>query len=118
MSSIEILDKAVNDAILSGGGADAFETYYAENVVMIEPDGAFEGKEANRKREIEFYENVAKWHGGKLINYAINGNVSFSQWWFDIEFRGDMRFQMEQVAVRTWENGLIVQERFYYNKEG
>ena len=39
-SSIAELDRALNDAILNGTALEAFETYYADDVVMQENDAA------------------------------------------------------------------------------
>jgi hypothetical protein len=46
----------------------------------------------------------------------VNGNVSFSEWEYDLTFKGGQRIKLSQVAVRRWKNGKIVNERFYYNK--
>jgi hypothetical protein len=32
----------------------------------------------------------------------------------DVSFKGGNRVQMRQVAVRTWKDGKVVHERFYY----
>jgi hypothetical protein len=34
----------------------------------------------------------------------------------DVTFQGGFRVKLAQVAVRTWKDGQIVRERFYYNK--
>ncbi len=34
--------------------------------------------------------------------------------WMDVTFTNGYRVKMQQVAVQTWENGLIVNELFYH----
>lgn len=117
MSNIAELDKKLNEAVLSGKALEAFEELYDEDVVMQEnAEPEFRGKAVNRKREQEFFASVEAWHGGKLVSSAVNGDVSFSEWAFDITFKGGARVAMSQVAVRRWKNGKVVNERFYYQK--
>lgn len=62
--------------------------YYADDVVMQEnSDAPFVGKVLNRNREIEFFQSIAEWHGAKVEYSAINGDVSFGQWWMDVTFK-------------------------------
>ena len=116
-NSVAALDQALNEAVLTGKALEAFEQYYAEDVVMQEnSDEPRVGKAVNRKAEQDFFAGVAEWHDGKLISSAINGDTSFSEWYMDISFKGGVRAKMSQVAVRKWRNGKVVHERFFYNK--
>ena len=117
MSTIAELDKRVNEMVLSGKAMEAFEEFYAEDVVMQENnDAPCAGKAANRKREQEFFAMVEAWHSGNLDSSAINGDVSFSEWTMEITMKGMGRIKMNQVAVRRWKNGKVANEKFYYNK--
>lgn len=117
MSDVAALDKDLNEKVLTGRALEAFDQYYADDVVMQEnSDAPFVGKEFNRKREIEFFESIAEWHGGKVEFEAVNGNVSFGQWWMDVTLKNGYRYTNTQVAVRQWKDGKIVHERFFYNK--
>jgi ketosteroid isomerase-like protein len=116
-TSVADLDQALNEAILSGKALDAFELYYADDVVMQENSEApREGKEANRKAEVEFFSSLAEFHEGKLVSSAVNGDVTFGEWFMDVTFQNGYRLKMAQVAVRRWKDGKIVHERFYYTK--
>lgn len=111
------LDQALNQQVLGGDILGAFEKYYAEDVVMQEnSDEPFAGKAANREREIQFVNSIAEFHGARVLASAVNGNVSFGEWEMDVTFKGGTRFKLAQVAVRTWKDGQVVRERFYYNK--
>jgi ketosteroid isomerase-like protein len=117
MSNIADLDKDLNEKILTGKALEAFDQYYADDVVMQEnSDAPFVGKEFNRKREIEFFSSIAEWHGGSVEATAVNGDTSFGQWSMDVTFKNGYRAAMNQVAVRKWKDGKIIHERFFYNK--
>ena len=116
-TNVQELDKQLNDDVLSGKIMDAFEKYYADDVVMQEnSEEPRVGKAANRKAEEDFMSSVEAFNGGKVTASAVNGDVSFSEWEMDITFKGGKRVTMSQVAVRKWKNGKVAHERFFYNK--
>jgi ketosteroid isomerase-like protein len=108
-------DAAINAAILNGAALEAFETYFADDVVMQENDSEPTiGKEANRKREEEFFGAITEFRGAKLISAAVGDNVSFSHWFFDFtHFDWGVR-TYHQTAVRYWQDGKVIREVFYY----
>jgi ketosteroid isomerase-like protein len=109
------LDQELNAAILAGDIMNAFEKYYANDVVMQENDAEpFVGKEVNRKREEEFVNSVEQFHGAKLVGAAVNGDRAYSEWEYEVTFKGGGRVKLEQVASRRWKNGQVTHERFYY----
>ncbi len=111
----EALDQSLNQAILTGKALDAFDELYAEDVVMQENNNEpFVGKTLNRDREVKFFSSIAELHELKLAASAVNGDVSFSEWVFDVTFQGGTRNKLEQVAVRRWKDGKVASERFYY----
>ena len=116
-TSVAELDQALNEAILTGKALEAFEKYYADDVVMQEnSDEPRVGKEANRKAEVEFFSSLAEFHEGKLVSEAVNGDVTFGEWFMDVTFKNGYRLKLAQTAVRRWKDGQIVHERFYYHK--
>ena len=102
--------------VQNGTALDAFEKYYADNVTMILEDGtAVEGKDANRKRENEFFDSVESFNGMEVVGITANeetGKTSVESW-MDVTFNGGNRMKLEQVATQNWEDGKIVRERFY-----
>lgn len=115
MANVQNLDKQLNDMILSGQALEAFERFYADDVVMEEPTGRREGKDANREYEKQFFASIAEFHGATLVSAAVTGDTSFSEWVWDVTFRDGNRVKMEQAARRLWKDGKISAERFYYN---
>ncbi len=109
------LEHTLNQTITKGDFLKAFEKHYADNVTMQENDeNPIAGKDANRKRQEEFMKSVEQLHSAKLLNEAVNGDVAFSEWEFDIAMKGKGRVKMSEVAVRHWKNGQVARERFYY----
>jgi hypothetical protein len=110
-------DDEVNQLILGGKPMDAFEKFYADQIEMCENfEAPCVGKDANRKRELEFFGKVGEFHGAELLTSAYDDkkNIGFSEWMWDLTFKGGPRIQMKQVAVRRWKNGQVIHERFYY----
>ena len=118
------LEKAQNiyDMVYQGQLLEAFEKYYADDVVMVEANGdSTEGKDANREREKKFLESVQEWHAGGVKSIASNedAGVTMIENWMEVTFKGAPGpMKMEQVAVQKWEGDQIVHERFYYNMPG
>lgn len=109
--------KALYDQIGQGQLMEAFEANYAENVVVEEPTGKREGKDACRVYEEQFLANVEVFNGMeiKAMSEDVDKGKVFLEIAMDITFKGGNRVIMEQVAVQQWENDQIVHERFYYN---
>ncbi|WP_373488483.1 ester cyclase [Blastomonas sp.] len=113
--SIAELDRELNDAILNGTALQAFETYYADDVVMQENDAEPTiGKDANRDREEAFFAAITDFRGGKVLATGVGDDTTFSHWHFDFTHREWGVRNYHQVAVRTWRDGKIVREIFYY----
>jgi ketosteroid isomerase-like protein len=105
----------LNSMILQGNALEAFERYYAEDVVMQENElTPTIGKDANRKREKEFFSNVVEFRGADVKAVAIGDGVSMVEWFFDYTHKDWGRRAYHQVAVQRWKDGKIVHERFYY----
>ncbi len=113
--NIEANVKNLNQLVLEGKMMDAFEKYYADDVVMqeinMEPTV---GKDANREREIKWLEGITDFRGAEVKNIAIGNNVSMVEWFMDYSHKEYGDVKMSQVAVQTWEDGKIVKELFYH----
>ena len=108
-------DRELNQAILAGDILNAFEKFYADDVVMHENDSPpFTGKSVNRKREEDFVNSVQEFHEARLLGEAVNGDTSYSEWEYDLTFKSGIRVKLQQVAARRWKNGQVSHERFYY----
>jgi len=116
MSDIDARDQELNDMILQGKILEAFEEFYADDIVMEEDGTGRAGKDANREYEEQFVEALQEFHGAEIRSRAVDeeNNVTLSEWFNDMTLDGAGRVQQEQVAVRTWnDEGQITNEKFY-----
>lgn len=116
------IKQSVEDLINRMQGGDilgAFDTHYADDVVMQEPAGTHEGKPANREREQQFLDSVKEWKSLNFANVAIDDQgdhgTAFIEYDFDFINTDGQPVRYEQVSRQTWKDGKIVHERFYYN---
>jgi hypothetical protein len=111
------LERRLNEMILSGRGMEAFEEFYADDVVMQENfEPPCVGKNANREREQRFFASIEQFHGAECTHSAVGDGVTFSEWTMDVTLRDTGRMVLRQVARRLWRDGKVVHERFYYAK--
>lgn len=109
--------KEMYDMLSQGQMMDAFEKYYAENVVMQEiGEDARVGKDANRQYELAFLQNVEAVHGMGVDSIASDEDnaVTHVENWMDLTFKGGNRVTLKQVAVQRWNGDQIVDEKFYH----
>jgi len=105
----------LNKMVLSGKALEAFDRFYADEVVMQENDQPpTVGKAANRAREIAALGGIVAFRNAQVLAVAEAGDKTIVEWFNDFTHKdyGDRRFH--QVAVQTWKDGKIVHERFYY----
>lgn len=116
MSSIREKVDDLNARILQGDILGAFEDYYADDVVMTDQgQPPREGKAVNRQYEEAFVNGLTEFRGAEVKAVGIDEEAgkAFVEWHFDFTHSayGDQKY--DQVAVQTWEDGQIVEERFY-----
>jgi len=113
--SIKAQVQAVIDGVKAGKILETFDAYYANDVVMSENrKDERVGKEANRKYEIQFLDNVREFHDAQVGRVIVDGDHAAVEWTFDLTFKGGNRVSMQQVAVQTWKHGKVVREDFYH----
>lgn len=105
----------LNDLVLQGKALDAFEKYYHEDVVMQEngtPPTI--GKEANRKRELEFFGSITEFRSAKPLKVTVGESVTMVQWQYDYTHKDWGVKNYTQVSVQEWKDGKIIREQFFY----
>ncbi|MBO6576886.1 MAG: nuclear transport factor 2 family protein [Rhodothermales bacterium] len=105
----------------SGQMMDAFEQYYADDIKITEANGdTFHGKDNQRQRIADWMSTVEEIHGGAHPAWGVNEETgsAFIQSQTDVTFKQGGRMLFEEVAVQTWKDGKIVEERFFYNMPG
>ena len=105
----------LNSLILEGKALDGFELYYDDKVVMQENESEpTVGKEANRHREIEFFNSITEFRGASVEQVAVGDNVSMVVWNYDYTHKDWGVRKYRQVSVQHWKNDKIVKEQFFY----
>jgi ketosteroid isomerase-like protein len=111
------LNQELDNMIAQGQAMEAFEKFYADDVVMQEnAEEPRRGKDVNREFEKQFFSSIEEFHGAEMVGSAATGDRSYSEWTMDVTFKGAGRVQMSECAARQWKDGKVVHERFYYNK--
>ncbi len=116
MSDLNARDQKLNEMILQGEILEAFEKFYADDIVMEEGDDRRVGKEENREYEKQFVNSLQEFHSAEIKARAVDeqNNVTFSQWDNEMTLEGVGRVEQKQVSVRTWnDDGQITNEKFY-----
>ena len=110
------LEAELNALLLAGRPMDAFERFYAEDIVMQEnSDPPVVGKQRNRAREQAFFDAIASFERIELLGSAAGDGVTYSEWIYELVLRDGRRLTMNEVAARRWRDGQVIHERFYYD---
>ncbi|MBN8687424.1 MAG: nuclear transport factor 2 family protein [Chitinophagales bacterium] len=116
MSDLRTNVDQLNQMILEGKILEAFDKFYADDVVMQDNNyPAREGKALNRQYEEAFVGGLTEFRGAKVINTLISDDLAVVEWWFDYTHKDYGVRNYTQLAVQRWKNGKIVEEKFYYN---
>lgn len=107
---------ALNELVLNGKPLEAFEKFYHPDVVMQENEQTpTVGKEANLKREIEFFRNVSGFsENARIVDIAYGENLSMVKWHYDYIHNEWGKKNYTQVSVQHWKDGQIIREQFFY----
>ena len=106
----------LNQMILDGKIIDAFEKFYADDVVMQDNDYPQRvGKAVSRQYEEAFVNGLTEFRGAKVVNTLISDGIAVVEWWFDYTHKDYGVRNYTQICVQRWKNGQIVEEKFYYN---
>jgi ketosteroid isomerase-like protein len=113
MNTLE-LDHQLNALIIQGKSADAFEAFYAEDVVAQENDEPERvGRQDWMQARKEMEKNIKKFEA-RVLASAATGDTSFSEWEYTIDIEGMGTIRIAQVSVRRWKDGKVIRERFYH----
>ena len=93
------------------------QRFYAEDVVVFENRAlARAGKQQCIDYEKEQQSRARSPASLRALKRACNETtgVSFVEWLIRFETEGGRPMRLEEVAVQTWRDGAIAEERFYY----
>ena len=118
VTSVKASLEELNDMILQGKMLEAFEKFYAPQVIMQENENPpVVGKNACRAKEEAFVNNITEFRGATLKSVLISDRITVVEWLFDFTHAEWGVRNYTQVSVQRWnEEGQIVNEKFYYNQ--
>ena len=112
----------LNRLSAEGKTMEGFEKHYHENVTVTEmPTGEVrQGKNAQREAIQGWFGSVKEMHGGGVGAVTSNeeDQTTCCESWFDVTFADGNRMTMKEVGVQKWQDGQIIDEKFYYNMPG
>ena len=118
MTHIEIEEslKQLNCLAASGRLLEAFDKFYHDDVVMQENNQpATITKVENRKRELEFLENVTEFRKAEVKGMTAGDDTSCVIWSYDYTHKDWGVRNYTQVSVQQWRDGKIIKEQFIYD---
>ena len=105
----------LNVLVLQGKSLEAFDKYYHDNVIMQENENPpTVGKQANRKREEDFFSSITEFRGAKPLKVSVGEEFTMVQWHYDYTHKDWGVRNYTQVSVQEWRNGKIIKEQFFY----
>ena len=108
---------ALNQMLLEGRILEAFELYCHDDVVMQENnDPPRVGKAANHAYEKALAESIDTWNDIQIKAVTTNEEegISMIVFYFDVTFKDGTHYSREQVTLQRWQDGKVMEERFYY----
>lgn len=115
MKNIKENLEEINQMILQGKALEALEKHYHDDVIMQENESQPTiGKDANLKREKEFFSSITEFRGAEIKGIAIGDNVSYVTWKFDYTHKDWGVKNYTQVSVQHWRDGKIFKEQYFY----
>ncbi|WKN44106.1 hypothetical protein [Tunicatimonas pelagia] len=108
----------LNAMIIAGDTLRAIQQFYGNDVIVQENEESPRvGKKICLENEKLNLSRVAHVQS-KLINQAIDTrkNVVFSEWKILFTNLQGITSQLTEVSVQQWRDGLIIHEKFYYQK--
>jgi hypothetical protein len=113
MNDVLELETKLNAMIASGKILDALEMFFADDAVFQEGNAEpRRGKAANREFLSGFLKSLRAFNGAHLHSQAVSGNVSLSEWTFDL-VGTDGPMVWNEVLCRRWRDGRVISERYY-----
>ena len=108
----------LNFLIKEGRLSEAFENYYADEVIIqVNGNLPVEGKDANRKREMIFLQEIEKFNSAEVKSITFGGdedNISMTEWAITIENKSGEKKIIYRVNVQHWKDDKIISEKLYF----
>jgi len=114
MTSIETAETASNALTKQGKIIESIDTYYADDCVFIEPDGARRNSRKEERAHLEsFFATLKSFDSATLHGQTIGINMSMSEWTFKMTGGDGKAIVWNEVLVRRWRDNKIISEKYY-----
>lgn len=114
MEDLKTLETKLNALIAKGEMVAATEEFYAD--ICVYQEGNQAPRSGGKKGHVEylsaFFKTVNAVNGLTLHSQTVGDNVTMSEWTFDLS-TSNGPVLWNEVLRRRWENGKVVNERFY-----
>jgi len=106
---------ALDTMVSKGEILESINAFYHENCTFTEMAGG--ATRANRKDQHEhlsgFFASLKGFNGATLHSSATDGDVSLSEWTFDMTAGDGSSIVWNEVLVRHWRDGKVIKEKYY-----
>lgn len=117
VSAIDISSqvRALDQMITEGKILEAVEKFFHQDVVTQEGNATdlIEGKSAKIKHLESFFASIAAVNAIDLHSTTVGGDVSMSEFTFDLTQKDGTHILWNEVLRRRWKDGLVINERYY-----
>ena len=107
-------NEEINALLEQGKAMDGFEKYYSNDVVMQENETEPRVGKALNREQCGAFVNMFPDLRLKVLSTAYGNNISMQEVLFDYTNEQGKKTRYPEIAVRIWENGRVVKEKFYY----
>ena len=115
MTNIKTLIHELNEMVLQGKPLEAFEKFYADDVIMQENDQSpTVGKVANRQREELFFASLIDFRSAKVLDVTVGDTTTMVKWHYDYTHKEWGVRNYTQISVQHWRENKIAREEFFY----
>ena len=112
IEALSKLDKLVKE----GKILEAFDTYFADNVITSDEVGNKTSSKAEKRALLEgFFKDFKNHEEITFFDSFTNDDTSYSHFRFIFKKESGEKFQWDEVIIRTWKENLVVSE-FYSNQ--
>jgi hypothetical protein len=110
----------MNAMILQGKNQEAYEKYYADDVVRkISGFVPLVGRDAVREQEKDFVKGCTEFRSAEVKAVAVDedNHVSMVEWFVDFTHKFYGHIRQTHVCVQRWRDGQIYEESLYVMQE-
>jgi hypothetical protein len=112
IEALSKLDKLVKE----GKILEAFDTYFADNVITSDEIGNITSSKAEKRALLEgFFRDFKNHEEITLFDSFTDDDTSYSNFRFVFQKESGEKFQWDEVIIRKWKDNLVVSE-FYSNQ--